>query len=58
VIANTHSNGDQLSRDGALNGENSDSILAELTFGAPSREKISWLEYWFYMCNQSDDIEA
>jgi len=31
--------------------------LAELTFGAHDRVKISWLEYWFYMCNQNDEIE-
>jgi hypothetical protein len=58
VTANTPATEDEMSRDDALLPENHDMVLAELTFGAPDRVKISWLEYWFYMCNQNEDIEA
>jgi len=46
-----------LSRDEALLPENHESVLAELTLGAHNRLKITWLEYWFYMCNQNEDID-
>lgn len=58
VTANTPAREEEMSRDDALLPENHDMVLAELTFGAPDRVKISWLEYWFYMCNQNEDIEA
>jgi hypothetical protein len=46
-----------MTRSDALLPENHELVLAELTFGAPDRVKISWLEYWFYMCNQNEDID-
>jgi hypothetical protein len=57
VTANTPAREEEMSRDDALLPENHDMVLAELTFGAPDRVKISWLEYWFYMCNQNEEIE-
>ncbi len=46
-----------MARSDALLPENHASVLAELTLGAHDRLKITWLEYWFYMCNQNEDID-